>query len=127
MRPARARFRALRVAQLVCGLSVTACSSASSESDAGTDVPAQPDAIVASDAVAPSDSAMDDAGDDEEHHDAYVDGSFAGDASCRELVPTDRVCCELGGGQWYVYDGGFAECFVAVPGPFVPPSEGQDR
>jgi len=125
MHPARARSRAFRVAQLVCGLSVTACSSAPAGSDAGTDALAQSDAVVPSDAAALSDAAADAAGDDEEHHDAYVEGGFAGHAGRREPTPTDRVCCELGGGQWYTYDGGFAECFVAVPGPFVPPSEGQ--
>jgi hypothetical protein len=125
MHPVRARSRALRVAQLVCGLSVTACSSAPTGSDAGTDAGSSADAVSPTDAASPSDAALDAGEDDEEHHDAYVDGNFAGDAGCRELIPTDRVCCELGGGQWYTYDGGFAECFVAVPGPFVPPSEGQ--
>lgn len=125
MRSARVRSRALRAAQIACGLVVTACSSAPVASDAGDDALTAADALLVTDVLAATDAAMDAGGDDEEHHDAYVDGSFAGDADCRELIPRDRVCCELGGGQWYVYDGGFAECFVAVPGPFVPPSEGQ--
>lgn len=106
MRPARARSLAVRAAQVACGLAVTGCgAAASTPTDAGSSIDASSDApLVFYD------------------HDAFVDARFPGDADCRLLIPRDRLCCLLGGGEWYVYDGGFAECFVGVPGPFVPPS-----
>lgn len=95
----RARALAVRAAQVACGLAATGCGSpAVTEPDAGADAP-----LVFYE------------------HDAFVDAHFPGDADCRAFIPSDRVCCLLSGGEWYVYDGGFAECFVGVPGPFVPP------
>jgi hypothetical protein len=108
MRSVRARVLALRAAQVACGLVVTGCSSPTSlVSDAG---PIALDAPMDAPLVFYED-------------DAFVDAHVPGDADCRLLIPRDRLCCLLGGGEWYVYDGGFAECFVGVPGPFVPPSE----
>lgn len=107
MRRARARSLALRAAQVACGLMVTGCTSAVAD---------VPDA-----ATTPPDAGMD-APLVFYDHDAFVDARFPGDADCRLLIPRDPICCRLGGGEWYVYDGGFAECFVGVPGPFVPPS-----
>ncbi|MBN8609018.1 MAG: hypothetical protein J0L92_00400 [Deltaproteobacteria bacterium] len=108
MRGSRGRSIALRAAQVACGLVVTGCSSPpSTDGDAGTSAP---DATMDAPLVFYDD-------------DAFVDAHFPGDADCRLLIPRDRICCVLGGGEWYVYDGGFAECFVGVPGPFVPPIE----
>ena len=107
----RARRCALRAARVACGLalsaSVGACGEASMPEDAGPSIDASADAPLVF-------------YDDE---DAFVDARFPGDASCHELIPQDRICCLLGGGDWYEYDGGGAECFVGVPGPFVPPAE----
>ncbi len=106
MRSARARSIALRAAQVACGLAVTGCGAATATPiDAGPSIDASSDAPLVF---------YDD--------DAFVDARFPGDADCRRLIPRDRICCLLGGGEWYVYDGGFAECFVGAPGPFVPPS-----
>lgn len=112
MHARRARRLALRAAQLACGLTVGACASTESGADAavvGLDAPLQ-------DAFEHDSALLFYAGD------AFLDARFPGDASCRLLIPRDPICCRLGGGEWYVYDGGFAECFVGVPGPFVPPS-----
>lgn len=110
MRSRRARAASLRAAQVACGLAgacaVAACGGPAPTADAG----AEPDAALDAPLVF-------------YEHDAFVDARFPGDASCHELIPTDEICCRLGGGEWYVYDGGFAECFVGVPGPFVPPSD----
>ena len=102
------RGRALRAAQIACGL-VVASSAACASTPVADDAAQEPDASVDAPLVF-------------YENDAFVDARFPGDASCHELIPRDRVCCLLGGGEWYVYDGGFAECFVGVPGPFVPPS-----
>ncbi len=110
MRARRRRTLALRAAQVACGLVASGCSGTSGPEDASLDAALVPDA--GSDAPLVF-----------YENDAFVDARFPGDASCHELIPTDRVCCLLGGGEWYVYDGGFAECFVAVPGPFVPPTD----
>ena len=111
MADARARRLALRAAQVACGLalstSVAGCEDPRALTDAGPSIDAAVDAPLVF-------------YDDE---DAFVDAHFPGDASCHELIPQDRLCCLLGGGEWYEYDGGFAECFVGVPGPFVPPAE----
>lgn len=112
MRSPRARRLALRAAQIACGLAVSACSGPAEPLDASLDAAVEPDGGADAPLVF-------------YENDAFVDARFPGDADCRELIPRDRVCCLLGGGEWYVYDGGFAECFVGVPGPFVPPSEGQ--
>ncbi|MBX7192234.1 MAG: hypothetical protein K1X94_09260 [Sandaracinaceae bacterium] len=109
MRARRARTLALRAAQVACGLVTSACSTAPVTEDAGLD--------------ALELDAAQDAAFVYYENDAFLDAHFPGDADCRELIPTDRVCCLLGGGEWYVYDGGGAECFVGVPGPFVPPAD----
>ncbi len=105
--PRSARTRvALRAAQVVCGLSLAACGATTTpSSDGGGALDAR--AI---------DASIPDAG-------AIADAGFTGDANCTELIPTNQYCCEADGGTWWVYDGGFAECFIAVPGPFVPPAE----
>ena len=106
---ARARTSALRAARVACGLAPVSATAACSPGRDASDAAREPDASLDAPLVFYED-------------DAFVDARFAGDAACRELVPRDRVCCLLGGGEWYVYDGGFAECFVGVPGPFVPPT-----
>ncbi len=99
----------MRAAQVACGLALSACGGTAAPLDAAPEPDASSDAPLVF-----------------YENDAFVDAHFPGDASCRELIPTDEVCCVLGGGEWYEYDGGFAECFVGVPGPFVPPSDGAE-
>lgn len=108
-RPTHARASALRAARVACGLVVASSAAACASTPVADDAAVEPDASVDAPLVF-------------YENDAFVDAHFPGDASCHELIPRERVCCLLGGGEWYVYDGGFAECFVGVPGPFVPPS-----
>jgi hypothetical protein len=112
MRARRARA-ALRAAQVACGLTMSACGLSACGGTAPAPDAAEPDASVDAPLVFYD-------------HDAFVDARFPGDASCHELIPSDEICCRLGGGEWYVYDGGFAECFVGVPGPFVPPRDDRE-
>ncbi|GAB4203269.1 MAG: hypothetical protein OHK0013_17230 [Sandaracinaceae bacterium] len=113
MRPARAHRAALRAAQVASGLAVASTLAACGGPEAAPDVFVEPDAGLDAPLVFYD-------------HDAFVDAHFPGDADCRALIPRDEICCRLGGHEWYVYDGGFAECFVGVPGPFVPPREADD-
>jgi hypothetical protein len=109
----RARRAALRAAQVASGLVVACAMSACDGSDPPTDAFVEPDAGLDAALVFYD-------------HDAFVDAHFPGDADCRAVIPRDEICCRLGGHEWYVYDGGFAECFVGVPGPFLPPREAHD-
>lgn len=95
-RGARTRI-ALRAAQVACGLTLAACGSPSGPTDAGLDAATQSD--------------------------APVDADVPHDANCTDYIPTNQYCCELEEGEWWEYEDGFAECFIAVPGPFVPPAE----
>lgn len=148
-----ARARALRAARVVTlGLamsSVPACSeSREAGTDSGTSAPVDagrcaadasdcpgPDSGAPIDAgVAPSDAGHDggSARSDAGHDGGSVPGTDAGsdggpiapDAGlvCPPIFPPNtRECCEAEeGGFW---DESSGMCFVAVPGPFVPPSE----
>ncbi len=146
----KARRRALRAAQVVTlALALgTGCSSkdgpgdggsfdaatADASTDAGFDaarVDGGSDAAVAdagsdggrdagfdaAGADAGSDAGFDAAGADAGSDAAVADAGF--DAGCVGFPPTTRECCEAAGGSWNEESG---RCFIAVPGPFVPPS-----
>ncbi len=95
-KPARskARRRALRAAQVVTlGLAIAGCGESHElDPDAGP-VDAAPDVVV-------------------------VD-SGGPDATCAWPPTTEACCAEEPGGYW---DEATEECWVAVPGPFIPPA-----
>ena len=133
----KARRRALRAAQVVTlALALgTGCSSKDGPGDGGSFDAATADASTdagfdAARVDGGSDAAVADAGSDG-GRDAGFDaaGADAGsdaavadagfDAGCVGFPPTTRECCEAAGGSWNEESG---RCFIAVPGPFVPPS-----
>ncbi len=92
-----ARRRALRAAQVVTlGLSMAAGGGCGTTHDIQADGGANDDALVA-------DSGIDSGGE-----------------ACVESPAVTEACCELEpGGYWSPEE---ERCYVAIPGPFVPPS-----
>lgn len=120
----RARRHALRAAAAVAGITALASGCASPPRSNARDTGYHPRDAGPHDAG--PDANVIGWGADDDDPDAAFDANFAGDAGCDELIPTNELCCLAGAGTWWVYDGGYAECFIWVPGPFVPPVDARE-